>query len=110
MLSNKVSEIMTTHLITAAVTASVFEVMETMVAEDVGRIIITDDDVPVGIFTEKDVLKRVVNSGIDARKTRDKESHDGAGPRGARRNPHHRCLRQNVSRQISPSVGARPAR
>ena len=37
MLSNKVSEIMTTHLITAAVTASVFEVMEKMVAEDVGR-------------------------------------------------------------------------
>src|SRR5262245_4313108 len=69
MLSNKVSEIMTTHLITAAVTASVFEVMEKMVAEDVGRIIVTDDDVPVGIFTEKDVLKRVVNSGVQARKT-----------------------------------------
>jgi Predicted signal-transduction protein containing cAMP-binding and CBS domains len=69
MLSNKVSEIMTTHLITAAVTASVFEVMEKMVAEDVGRIIVTDDDVPVGIFTEKDVLKRVVNSDVQARKT-----------------------------------------
>ncbi len=69
MLSNKVSEIMTTHLITAAVTASVFEVMEKMAAEDVGRIIITDDEVPVGIFTEKDVLKRVLESGIDARKT-----------------------------------------
>ena len=69
MLSNKVSEIMTTHLITAAVTRSVFEVMEKMVAEDVGRIIITDDEVPVGIFTEKDVLKRVLDSGIDARKT-----------------------------------------
>ena len=69
MLSNKVSEIMTTHLITAAVTASVFEVMEKMVAEDVGRIIVTDDDVPVGIFTEKDVLNRVVKSGFQARKT-----------------------------------------
>lgn len=69
MLSNKVSEIMTTHLITAAVTTSVFEVMEKMVAEDVGRIIITDDEVPVGIFTEKDVLKRVLDSGIDVRKT-----------------------------------------
>src|SRR6476659_500006 len=69
MLSNKVSEIMTTHLITAAVTASVFEVMEKMVAEDVGRIIVTDDDVPVGIFTEKDVLNRVVNSDVQARKT-----------------------------------------
>ncbi len=38
-----------------------------MVAEDVGRIIITDDEVPVGIFTEKDVLKRVVSTAIDAK-------------------------------------------
>ena len=67
MLSNKVSEIMTTNITTASVTASVFEVMEKMVAEDVGRIIITDDEVPVGIFTEKDVIKRVVNAKIDAR-------------------------------------------
>jgi signal-transduction protein with cAMP-binding, CBS, and nucleotidyltransferase domain len=40
-----------------------------MVAKDVGRIIITDDDVPVGIFTEKDVLRRVVNPRLDARRT-----------------------------------------
>lgn len=69
MLSNKVSEIMTTNLVKAPVTASVFEVMQTMVAEDVGRIIITDDEVPVGIFTEKDVVKRVVCAKIDAKKT-----------------------------------------
>ena len=69
MLSNKVSEIMTTQLTTAPAAASIFEVMATMVAEDVGRIIVTDEDVPIGIFTEKDVLKRVVNAGIDTRKT-----------------------------------------
>jgi len=40
-----------------------------MVAEDVGRIMITDDDVPVGIFTEKDVLRRVINANLDIRKT-----------------------------------------
>lgn len=68
MLSNKVSEIMTTHLIKAPVSASIFEVMERMIAEDVGRIIITDDEVPVGIFTEKDVVKRVVNVGLDPRR------------------------------------------
>jgi CBS domain-containing protein len=73
MLSNKVSEIMTTNLKTASTTVSVFEVMQTMVAEDVGRIIVTDDDVPIGIFTEKDVLKRVVNAGISPRKTQIKE-------------------------------------
>lgn len=69
MLSNKVSEIMTSNLTHAAVTASILEVMEKMVAEDVGRIMITDDDVPVGIFTEKDVLRRVINANIDIRKT-----------------------------------------
>jgi CBS domain-containing protein len=69
MLSNKVSEIMTTHVTTAPASASVFDVLETMVAEDVGRIMVTDNDVPVGIFTEKDVVKRVVNAGIDARNT-----------------------------------------
>ena len=69
MLSNKVSEIMTTNLTMAPSSASIFQVMEIMAAEDVGRIIITDHDVPVGIFTEKDVLKRVVNAGIDPRKT-----------------------------------------
>jgi len=69
MLSNKVSEIMTTNLTMAPASASIFQVMEIMVAEDVGRIIVTDDGVPIGIFTEKDVLKRVVNAGIEARKT-----------------------------------------
>ncbi len=68
MLSNKVSEIMTTQLTTAPVSATVFQVMEIMVAEDVGRIIIADNEVPVGVFTEKDVLKRVVGASIDAKK------------------------------------------
>ena len=44
-----------------------------MVAADVGRIIVTDKEVPVGIFTEKDVLKRVVNRNIDPRKSPIKE-------------------------------------
>lgn len=67
MLSNKVSEIMTTDLVTASVATTIYRVMETMVAADVGRIIITDDEVPVGIFTEKDVLKRVIGSSSDAK-------------------------------------------
>ena len=109
MLSNKVSEIMTTNLTMAPVSASIFQVMEIMVAEDVGRIIVTDDGVPIGIFTEKDVLKRVVNVGIDARKAAIKRD-DHAGPCRARRNAHYRRFRKNVSWQISPSPGARPAR
>jgi CBS domain-containing protein len=67
MLSNKVSEIMTTNLTQAPVSASVHEVLDIMVAEDIGRIIITDAEVPVGIFTEKDVLKRVLKAKIDTK-------------------------------------------
>jgi signal-transduction protein with cAMP-binding, CBS, and nucleotidyltransferase domain len=44
-----------------------------MVTEDVGRVIITDADVPVGIFTEKDVLKRVVSADLDLRTTKIQE-------------------------------------
>jgi signal-transduction protein with cAMP-binding, CBS, and nucleotidyltransferase domain len=68
MLSNKVSEIMTANITTSAVSCNIFEVMQKMVSEDVGRVVITDKDIPIGIFTEKDVLKRVVNK-LDPKKT-----------------------------------------
>lgn len=69
MLSNKVSEIMTTNLTAVPVSTSIAKVMEIMSTEDVGRIIITAEEVPVGIFTEKDVLRRVVNADVDAENT-----------------------------------------
>ena len=69
MLSNQVKEIMTTQLTSAKITETISRVVEMMVTADVGRVIITDADVPVGIFTEKDVLKRVVNRGMDLQQT-----------------------------------------
>ena len=69
MLSNQVKEIMTTQLTSARITESISRVVEIMVSADVGRVIITDADVPVGIFTEKDVLKRVANQGMDLQQT-----------------------------------------
>lgn len=69
MLSNKVREIMSKQLTTVPVSKTTFEVLELMVSEDTGRVIITDQDIPVGIFTEKDVVRRVVNSALDAKTT-----------------------------------------
>ena len=69
MLSNQVKEIMTTQLSSARITETISRVVEIMVTADIGRVIITDADVPVGIFTEKDVLKRVANKGIDLQQT-----------------------------------------
>jgi len=68
MLSNKVSEIMTTNLTTTNASRTVFDVMSQMVAEDVGRIVVFQNEIPVGIFTEKDVLRRVINK-IDPQQT-----------------------------------------
>ena len=67
MLSNKVSEIMTTQVTSAPASATVRAVMEKMVAEDVGRVIITENDRPVGIFTERHVLKQVANRKLDSK-------------------------------------------
>ena len=69
MLTNKVSEIMTTELISAPASSTVHDVMQQMVARDVGRIIICRDDLPVGIFTERHVLKHVANNKLDPQQT-----------------------------------------
>jgi CBS domain-containing protein len=73
MLSNKVSEIMTANLTSVSISTPVLDVLQLMAGEDVGRVIVTDDAVPVGIFTEKDVLRRVVTAGVDQMKTNIKE-------------------------------------
>ncbi|SRR2546422_1985927 len=69
MLSNKVSEIMSRELITASTSSTIFDVMELMVAKNVGRAIITENEIPVGIFTERDVLKRVMNKKLEPKET-----------------------------------------
>lgn len=69
MLSNKVSEIMTMGVITAPAASTIFDVMELMAARKVGAVVITDNRAPVGIFTEYDVLRRVMNKKWDPKKT-----------------------------------------
>jgi CBS domain-containing protein len=69
MLSNKVNELMTRDPITAPVTGTIFEVMELMAAKNVGRVIIMENQAAVGIFTEKDVLKRVMSPQLDPNST-----------------------------------------
>lgn len=69
MLSNKVNEIMTTQLTATEINASIKQAVDVMAREDVGRIIIVDEGVPCGIFTEKDVVKRVLAANLDLTKT-----------------------------------------
>jgi CBS domain-containing protein len=68
MLTSKVSEIMTREVITAEVSRSIQDVMETMTTKNVGCVVLTDKQMPTGIFTERDVLKRVMNKNLDFKK------------------------------------------
>jgi CBS domain-containing protein len=56
-------------LVTLAPSASVAEAVEMMTARHIGAIPITDGGRLVGIFTERDVVTRVVSIGRDASKT-----------------------------------------
>lgn len=69
MLWNRISEIMTTQLVTAPSSSSVQEVIKVMMAGDVGRVVLTENEIPVGIFTERHVLRRVAGKQLDARTT-----------------------------------------
>ena len=69
MLSNKVSEIMTREVITAPASSMIFDVMALMAARKVGAVVITDNRAPAGIFTEHDVVRRVMNKKWDPKKT-----------------------------------------
>ena len=69
MLTNKVSEIMTTAVITAEPSSTIREVTRLMVDRRVGRVVIIENDAPVGIFTETDILRRVMNRVLDVQKT-----------------------------------------
>ena len=69
MLSNKVSEIMSRDLTAVGVSSTISEAMNLMAEKNIGRVLVVEDGIPIGIFTEKDVLKRVMNKKLDAAKT-----------------------------------------
>jgi CBS domain-containing protein len=49
---------------------TVLEVAQAMVDRNIGAVPIVHDDVLVGIFSERDLMKRVVVEGLDSRNTR----------------------------------------
>lgn len=50
---------MDTEVTTIAASTPILDAMETMSAENVGRVVIADNQMPVGIFTDHDILRRV---------------------------------------------------
>ena len=87
MLSNQVKEIMTTQLTSVKITETISRVVEMMVTADVGRVIITDADVPVVGAGRR---------GRDGPHGDDGAHRDGAagdGARQGRRGPGHGQVR-----------------
>lgn len=62
MLSNKVREIMSPDFVTAPASSTVKEVMEKLVGAGVDAVLLTEDGVPAGIFTERHVLRHVAGA------------------------------------------------
>lgn len=69
MLSNKVRAIMNTEVTTTAASTPILDAMETMAAENVGRVVIAENQMPVGIFTDHDILRRVIHKKFNIKKT-----------------------------------------
>jgi CBS domain-containing protein len=70
MFSTPVKEIMEKRkLLLADPTMTVRKAAETMARRGVGAVLVVDDDRLVGIFTERDVVFRVVARGLDSTTT-----------------------------------------
>ena len=67
-VSKEVSEIMTNDPVGIASSATAQEAAELMASQEISCLVVMDDDIIVGIFTERDLLKRVVALNIDPAK------------------------------------------
>jgi CBS domain-containing protein len=61
-----VKNVMASPVITIDKNGSVHEVAKIMTEKGIGCIVVTDKDAPVGMATERDILRRVVAKGLDA--------------------------------------------
>ena len=72
-MSFKVSDIMTRSVVTIEIGKSVREAVDMMNKKEIGCLVVTKEGGPVGIVTERDVLKKIVVEGRDPEKTRIEE-------------------------------------
>ena len=62
-------DIMAVNVVTMPPDASIFEVSKAMSKMDIGSVIITDKERPVGIITESDIVRRVIAGEKDTKTT-----------------------------------------
>lgn len=61
---------LTTTVYTVPSDASVSDVAQLMVSGDVGDVIVVEDQKPIGVLTDRDIVVRVIGAGLDAREVR----------------------------------------
>jgi CBS domain-containing protein len=64
-----VKDIMAVNVVTMPLDASVFEVAKSMSDMDISSVIITDEERPIGIITEADIVRRVIVQDRDSKTT-----------------------------------------
>ncbi|MBM3933443.1 MAG: CBS domain-containing protein [SAR202 cluster bacterium] len=64
-MAQTVGEIMTTDVVTVQFEATVLEAAQLMRDEDIGDVVVMQDDKTVGILTDRDIVVRVVAEGKD---------------------------------------------
>ena len=69
----KAREVMSSPVITVRSEVSVMDAAEVMVSEEIGSVIVVDDGEPVGIFTRRDLMNRVVKANLQPSQTRVKD-------------------------------------
>ena len=65
-----VREVMSPSVISVESSATVRDAAQVMIEREIGSVIVTEAGRPVGIMTERDVLRRVVVKGLDPTKTK----------------------------------------
>jgi len=68
-----VRDIMSVNVVTMPPDATIFDVATSMNKMDIGSIIISDRDRPIGIITEADIVRRVIADERDAKTTAARE-------------------------------------
>ena len=57
-LNEKVSEVMTTDVVKAPSHVQLFEVIRRFKEREIGRLVVMEDDCPVGILTQSDIIRQ----------------------------------------------------
>ncbi len=69
MHDQHISSIMRIKVTTVDRGMKVSQVVQEMTAKNIGAVVVTVDGIPVGIFSERDLLKRVIARGVSLEQT-----------------------------------------